>query len=75
MIHQDASIYVGLFDGDENASIPIAPGRRAYLHVARGTVVVNGETLKAGDALKAVTELAIDIAQGQQAEVLLFDLP
>ncbi|HYD80933.1 MAG TPA: pirin family protein [Paucimonas sp.] len=75
LIHQDAQLYAGLFDGDESASLPIAAGRRVYVHVARGSVVVNGETLKAGDALKALGEIEIDIAQGQQAEVLLFDLP
>jgi quercetin 2,3-dioxygenase len=75
LIHQDANVYAGLFDGEERASLPIAAGRRAYVHVARGSVVINGETLKAGDALKAHGEIEIDIAEGQQAEVLLFDLP
>jgi quercetin 2,3-dioxygenase len=75
LIHQDAKVYAGLFDGEESASLPIAAGRRAYVHVARGSVVVNGETLKAGDAMKAHGEIEIDIAEGQQAEVLLFDLP
>jgi quercetin 2,3-dioxygenase len=75
LIHQDAYVYAGLFDGEESASLPIAAGRRAYVHVARGSVVVNGETLKAGDAMKAHGEIEIDIAEGQQAEVLLFDLP
>lgn len=74
-IHQDANVYAGFFDGDEAARVALAPGRRAYAHVARGTVVINGETLKAGDALKVVGENEIDIAQGQQAEILLFDLP
>jgi quercetin 2,3-dioxygenase len=75
LIHQDTRVYAGHFDGDETAAVPIMVGRRAYVHIARGTVVVNGESLKAGDALKAIGEIEIDIAQGQQAEVLLFDLP
>jgi quercetin 2,3-dioxygenase len=75
LIHQDANVYAGLFDGEESASLPIAAGRHVYVHIARGSVVVNGESLKAGDALKAHGEIEIDIAQGQQAEVLLFDLP
>ncbi len=74
-IHQDARLYSGLFDGDEHAVLPLAAGRRAYLHVARGEVKVNGALLKAGDALKAVDEPRIDITQGREAEVLLFDLP
>jgi redox-sensitive bicupin YhaK (pirin superfamily) len=75
LLHQDASIYAGLFDGDETASHSLAAGRRAYLHVAQGVIVANGETLRAGDALKVVAEPAISLAQGRQAEVLLFDLP
>lgn len=74
-IHQDASVYAGLFDGDEHASFSIPPGRRVYMHVARGEVNVNGAVLKSGDALKAVDEKKIEIGQGKQAEILLFDLP
>jgi redox-sensitive bicupin YhaK (pirin superfamily) len=73
-IHQDAKVYVGLFDGDERASIPLPAGRRAYLHVARGEVSANGIALKAGDALKAIDETQLELSQGRQAEVLLFDL-
>lgn len=75
MMHQDAHVYAGLFDGDERASITIPRGRRVYVHVARGEVSVNGAALKAGDAVKAVDEAHIELTQGRQAEVLLFDLP
>ena len=74
-IHQDARVYAGLFDGAERDSIAVASGRRIYLHVARGEVSVNGIALKAGDGLKAIDESKIEINQGRQAEVLLFDLP
>src|SRR5512137_1547533 len=47
-IHQDARVYAGLFDGDEHAILEVAPGRRLYLHVARGHVTANGEPLAAG---------------------------
>lgn len=75
MVHQDANVYVGLFDGDEQASIAIPQGRRVYVHVAQGEMRVNGAALKAGDALKVVDEAQIELTQGRQAEVLLFDLP
>src|SRR5688500_2047008 len=52
MIHQDARLHVGLFNGAEAAEIKLAPGRRAYVHVARGSVSANGVALRAGDALK-----------------------
>ena len=73
-IHQDASIYAALIDGAERASHKLAPGRQAYVHVARGKVTVNGQPLAAGDALKASGDAKIDLEKGEQAEVLLFDL-
>lgn len=75
VVHQDAMLYAGLFDGVESASVPVAPGRRAYVHVVRGDIVVNGMPLQSGDALKLVDEPHVDLAQGRQAEVLVFDLP
>lgn len=74
LIHQDAKLYAGLFDGAETASLNIAAGRLAYVHVARGTVTVNGVTLKNGDALKVSDTATIEIGDGQAAEVLVFDL-
>jgi redox-sensitive bicupin YhaK (pirin superfamily) len=74
LIHQDAKVYVGLFDGAESATLPLPAGRRGYIHVARGTVEVNGVELKAGDALKVSDVASIDVRNGQQAEVLVFDL-
>lgn len=73
-IHQDARLYAGLFDGDESAELPLAAGRRAWVHVARGEIVANGETLKAGDALALSDEAAVKLSNGKDAEVLVFDL-
>jgi hypothetical protein len=74
-IHQDARVYAGLFDGDEHATLEVAPGRRIYLHVARGQLTANGESLAAGDALKLSGEPALRLGDGHAAEVLAFDLP
>jgi redox-sensitive bicupin YhaK (pirin superfamily) len=74
-IHQNASIYAGLFDVAERATLPIASGRLAYAHVARGAAVINGKPLQAGDALLYSNEAAVSISDGQAAEVLVFDLP
>ena len=74
-IHQDARVYAGLFDGPEAADLPIGPARRAYVHVARGEVAVNGQALSAGDAAMLEHEPAVRIDGGRQAEVLVFDLP
>jgi redox-sensitive bicupin YhaK (pirin superfamily) len=73
-MNQDALLYAGLFDGDETAEQVIAASRRAYVHVARGSVTVNGQSLHAGDALKTGAG-TIRIEGGRAAEVLVFDLP
>jgi redox-sensitive bicupin YhaK (pirin superfamily) len=73
-IHQDAFVYAALIDGAERAVHSLAAGRRAYVHVARGELSVNGEGLAAGDALKASGLAQIALENGRRAEVLLFDL-
>jgi redox-sensitive bicupin YhaK (pirin superfamily) len=73
-IHQDASLYAALVDGTEKATHALAEGRRAYVHVARGKVTVNGTPLEAGDAMKISNVGQVVIEQGADAEVLLFDL-
>jgi redox-sensitive bicupin YhaK (pirin superfamily) len=74
-IHQDARVYAGLFDGDERATLNIEPGRRAYVHVARGEITVEGERLTAGDAAMITDANSAVLSGGKGAEVLAFDLP
>jgi redox-sensitive bicupin YhaK (pirin superfamily) len=73
-IHADAALSVGLFDGEERADLMLDPARKTYVHLARGRLVANGETLEAGDALLLQGEPRLTLAQGQLAEVLVFDL-
>jgi len=73
-IHQDAYVYAALLDGADRATHKLRPGRRAYLHLARGKLTVNGQPLEAGDALKATHTPEIVLEKGEGAEVLLFDL-
>ncbi len=73
-IHADAAIHAGLFDGDETATLALAPGRLGYVHVARGEVEVNGQRLVAGDAALLRDEAQVALARGRAAEVLVFDL-
>lgn len=75
LIHQDARIYAGLFNGSEAAELRVEPGRRMYVHVARGQLTANQVVLEAGDALKITEEAQLYIGNGQDAEVLVFDLP
>jgi redox-sensitive bicupin YhaK (pirin superfamily) len=74
-VHQDMALYAGKFDGAETASLAIAEGRRAYVHVVRGKVSVNGRTLVGGDAAKLTQEEAVTLSGGEDGEVLVFDLP
>jgi redox-sensitive bicupin YhaK (pirin superfamily) len=74
MVNQDVSLYAGLFDGEEQASLDVAAGRRVYVHVARGSVKVNGNPLRAGDALKMTDVRRVMLEGGENAEVLVFDL-
>ena len=74
-IHQDAKLYAGLFDGDEQCEFAVQNSRRLYAHVARGSINANGERLEAGDALRIVDGSALTLDSGRDAEVLVFDLP
>ena len=73
-IHADAALYAGLLDGDEKASLALNPARKAYVFLIRGALNANGQQLKAGDALLLSQESQLNLSQGQDAEVLVFDL-
>ncbi len=74
-IVQDASVYAALLDGDERIDYTPAAGRNAYVHVARGELTLNGQSLSAGDGVKISEETALAFSNGRNAEILLFDLP
>lgn len=74
-IVQDARVYAGLLDGDEKIEQPLPAGRHAYVHVARGQLTLNGLSLSAGDGVKIADETMLTLAGGENAEVLVFDLP
>jgi len=73
-IHADARMYAGLFDGTETAQLSLDPTRKAYVFLVRGRLQVNGQALQAGDAAMLQGESALALNQGQNAEVLVFDL-
>jgi len=74
-IHQDARLYAALMDGADTLEHELSPDRRAYVHVIRGEVEVNGQALSGGDAIKLARETRVKLAKASNAEVLLFDLP
>ena len=73
-IHADAKMFSGLFDGPQKASVPIGSGRKAYVQLIRGALEVNGTNLNAGDALMLDGEASVDVSNGKDAEVLVFEL-
>ena len=73
-IHADAALYAGLLDADQRAQVSIAPGRKAYVHLVRGALKVNGQALQTGDAAVMADETQIELSDAQGAEVLVFDL-
>jgi redox-sensitive bicupin YhaK (pirin superfamily) len=75
LIHQDARVYAGLFQGSEAARYELSPGRRAWLHLARGTLELGDVPLAGGDGAYTLGPALLDLHDGADAEVLLFDLP
>jgi redox-sensitive bicupin YhaK (pirin superfamily) len=73
-IQQDALLYAARLNGKE-VTHALAPGRHAWIQVARGTVRVNGTMLQAGDGAGIENESSLRLAADGSAEVLLFDLP
>ena len=74
-IHQDVDIRATLLDDGENASTPLAPGRGAWVQIARGGAVVNGVALEAGDGavIEEDDEITL-VATADRTEALVFDL-
>jgi redox-sensitive bicupin YhaK (pirin superfamily) len=75
LIHQDASLYAAILNGDDQVEHPLAAKRLGYVHVIRGQVEVNGVALTTGDAVKLGGEERVSFSKAEAAEVLLFDLP
>ena len=73
-VYQDARVYAGLFDGREEQVLTLPADRHAYVHVARGSLEVNGRRLSAGDGARLRRVREISFGEGENAEVLVFDL-
>lgn len=73
-VHRDADVYASLLAQGERVSHALAAQRKAYLHVVRGALRVNGMQLETGDGAKIEAEPDILIAAETDAELLLFDM-
>ena len=76
VLYQDAVFLVAHHaDGTQSRGYVLGEKRAAYVHIATGNAVVNGLSLLAGDAVKIWDEAVVSIEMGDNAQVLLFDLP
>ncbi|MEO7319541.1 MAG: pirin family protein [Chthoniobacteraceae bacterium] len=73
-IHQDVDLWLAKLNAGQSVQHPLAPERHAWVHVAEGKIVLNGQTLSGGDAAAVSGEKSLDISGGKTAEVLIFDL-
>lgn len=73
-INADARMYAGLFDADQCSERKLDPNRKAYVHVVKGEIEVNGQLLGGGDAAMMANETTLTLMKGKGAEVIVFDL-
>jgi redox-sensitive bicupin YhaK (pirin superfamily) len=77
LIHQDVNLYLSQLANGQHISHFSAPGRHAWVQVAKGGIMLNGAELKAGDGAAVTGENQIEITgngNGKASEILLFDL-
>jgi redox-sensitive bicupin YhaK (pirin superfamily) len=74
-LNQEVALWRGLLDAKQEASLPLAPSRHAWVQVTRGGLTVNGIALKAGDGAAVSEENKLDLRGSAPAEFLIFDLP
>jgi redox-sensitive bicupin YhaK (pirin superfamily) len=76
-IHTDARILATRLAAGESASMELKPDRRAWVQVARGSITLNGQTLREGDgaAIEGESTVVLEGVDDAPAEALVFDLP
>jgi redox-sensitive bicupin YhaK (pirin superfamily) len=73
-IHANARLYASLLHGEQSVELTLDPARKCYVHLVRGALSVNGQTLATGDAALIAGESRLSLDQARDAEVLVFDL-
>lgn len=74
LIHQDVKVYATRMEAQERLAYKLQSGRKAYLHVVRGGVLLEGNSLQGGDAVMLRDELGVLVEAAEESELLLFDL-
>jgi redox-sensitive bicupin YhaK (pirin superfamily) len=73
-MNQDASLYGTLLSKGKAVTLPLGPGRHAWVQLVSGTLDANGVKLSPGDGAAISDEAAVTFAAGEDAEFLVFDL-
>jgi len=73
-VRQDVDLWVALLGAGERREFPLRPGRHAWVHVARGSVSLDGNPLGEGDGVAVSQETNLTVVADESAEILLFDL-
>jgi redox-sensitive bicupin YhaK (pirin superfamily) len=73
-IHTDADVWAAVLAPGDEVAHELAPGRHAWLQIARGSLELNGELLEAGDGAAVSDETRLVLTGRDEAELLLFDL-
>jgi redox-sensitive bicupin YhaK (pirin superfamily) len=73
-VHQDVDLWVTLLGAGEHRELRLRPSRHAWIHVANGSVSVNGTRLGEGDGAAVSGEDRLAFVGERPAEILVFDL-
>ena len=73
-IHQDVDLYATLLGDGDSVGHELAEDRKAWVQVATGTAVLNGESLEPGDGVAIDGPASIQLTGSSDTEVLLFDM-
>lgn len=71
-VHQDAALYATKLTSGASVSHELAPGRYAWVQVAKGAIVLNGIELTEGDGASISDEAQLELRGIKDAEVLVF---
>ena len=73
-IHQDADLHLARLAPGQSLAFELQPNRHAWLHVAAGSVSINGIDHEAGDAVYLDTPEPLSLDANTATQILLFDL-
>ena len=73
-IHQDADLWLGKMNAGQKTKRSLAQNRHAWIHVAEGAVIINGQSFSAGDAAGVDAAGELEFSAINPSQILLFDL-